>query len=240
MFLNKKKTQIIAEIHPQHHGDMNELKAMILQCKIGGADYVKVQLYNSVKLFSDEKRKYLEIDEKELKEIKLYCDNLGIELFASVFSLEAVDLCEKLDFKIYKIASRTVNDKNLCEKILSLNKPVIASLGMYDWESKGLPFGKKNNLKYLYCVSNYPTNLKDIKMPDFDNSGFNGFSDHTIGIGASIYAVSKGAEYIEKHFTTNKSLNVSTELGHVCSMDFEDLKKLREISDSISLIRSSN
>ena len=42
-------------------------------------------------------------------------------------------------------------------------------------------------------------------MPDFTNSNIKGYSDHTIGT-APVYAVSKGAEYIEKHFTCNKSL----------------------------------
>tara|TARA_Y100000591_G_C21795791_1_gene679258 strand:+ start:547 stop:1266 length:720 start_codon:yes stop_codon:yes gene_type:complete len=237
MYLNRNKVKIIAEVHPQHHGDMDKLKRMVLQCKIGGADYVKVQVYNSEKLFNDDKRKYLEFNESELQEINSYCLSLGIELFASVFSLEGVDLCEKIGFKIYKIASRSINEnKKLCDKILSLNKPVIASLGMYDWKKNGLPFKQNNNVKYLYCVSNYPTKLEEIKMPNFKNEGIHGFSDHTIGIGACLHAVSLGAEYIEKHFSTNKSLNVSTELAHTCSMDFEDLKKLRELADTISLI----
>jgi len=237
MHLNKSKVKIIAEIHPQHHGDMDELKRMILQCKIGGADYVKVQLYNSQKLFNDKKRQYLELNELELRDIKLYCSNIGIELFASVFSLDAVDLCEKLEFKLYKIASRSINeDKEVCEKILSLNKPVIASLGMYDWKKNGLPFRKNENVKYLYCVSNYPTKLEDIDMPNFKNEGIHGFSDHTIGIAACLHSVSLGAQYIEKHFSTNKSLNVSTELAHICSMNLEDLKKLRELADSITLL----
>ena len=47
MYLNRNKVKIIAEVHPQHHGDMDKLKRMVLQCKIGGADYVKVQVYNS-------------------------------------------------------------------------------------------------------------------------------------------------------------------------------------------------
>ena len=55
MHLNRKKVKIIAEVHPQHHGDMDKLKRMVLQCKIGGADYVKVQVYNSEKLFNDDK-----------------------------------------------------------------------------------------------------------------------------------------------------------------------------------------
>ena len=43
-------------------------------------------------------------------------------------------------------------------------------------------FITNKNVKYLYCVSNYPTKLEDIKMPNFKNEGIHGFSDHTIGI----------------------------------------------------------
>lgn len=229
--------KIIAEIHPQHRGSMNEIKRMILQCKTSGADIVKVQLYDGKKLFNNDDRKYLEISKDELAEINDYCKNIDIELSASIFNLNRVDWCEELNFKTYKIASRTVEDKELCEKIISLNKKVIISLGMYDYEKKGLPFEGKN-LEYLYCVSKYPTNLKEIKMPNFKNSIFSGFSDHTIGIGTSIFAASRGAKIIEKHFSNNKSLNVSTEMAHVCSMDQEDLKLLRNIVDSIKLLQS--
>ena len=45
--LNQRKVKIISEIHPQHYGSMSEIKRMILQNKIFGADYVKVQLYTS-------------------------------------------------------------------------------------------------------------------------------------------------------------------------------------------------
>ena len=42
----QRKVKIISEIHPQHLGSMDEAKRMILQSKLGGADFVKVQLYN--------------------------------------------------------------------------------------------------------------------------------------------------------------------------------------------------
>ena len=44
--IDQRKVKIIAEIHPQHMGSIEEIERMILQCKIGGADYVKVQFYN--------------------------------------------------------------------------------------------------------------------------------------------------------------------------------------------------
>ena len=110
---------------------------------------------------------------------------------------------------------------------------------MYDFKRKTVPF-KNENIKYLYCVSKYPTSLEDVDMPNFDDSFFSGFSDHTIGIGASLYAVSRGAEIIEKHFSNNKSLNVSTQQAHVCSMNLKELTELREISDSITLLRNKD
>ena len=55
MEINKKqrKVKIIAEVHPQFFGSMNELERMIMMCKLGGADCVKVQLYNSKELFDN-------------------------------------------------------------------------------------------------------------------------------------------------------------------------------------------
>ena len=112
----KNKVTIISEIHPQHHGSMDEIKRMILQSKIGGADYVKVQLYSSQNLFNNDERKYIEINKTELKEISDYSRNIGIEPMASVFDEERIDWCEELNFKTYKIASITIKEKKTLSK----------------------------------------------------------------------------------------------------------------------------
>ena len=51
----QRKVLIISELYPQHMGDIHELKRMILQSKIGGADIVKLQIYSSEKLWKDKK-----------------------------------------------------------------------------------------------------------------------------------------------------------------------------------------
>jgi sialic acid synthase SpsE len=235
--IDQRKVKIIAEIHPQHMGSIEEIERMILQCKIGGADYVKVQFYNSQNLFGNNEREYLELTKPEFSKIVNYSKQVGIELFPSIFDEERLKWCEELDIKLYKIASRTVEDKKLCNKIIETKKPVIISLGMYDYKNKSVPFQEKNII-YLYCVSKYPTPLIEIDMPNFENSYFKGFSDHTVGISSCIYAVSKGAKYIEKHFSNNKSMNIGTQQAHVCSMDFNDLTDLRKHCDSITLIKN--
>ena len=237
--LKQRKVKIIAEVHPQFMGSMNELERMIIQCKANGADYIKVQLYNSKKLFNNNDRDFLEITKKEFFQIANYSQKIGIKLFASIFDEEKINWCEDAGVDIYKIASRTINDDiKLCEKIIDLNKKVIMSLGMYDFKNKPVPFSN-DNIIYLYCVSKYPTQLTDIDMPDFDNSFFSGFSDHTIGISAALYAVSKGAEYIEKHYSNNSSMNVVTQQAHTCSMNEKELSLLRNLADSITLLRSN-
>ncbi len=241
MKLNKiqKNVEIISELHPQHFGSMKECKRMILQSKLGGADMVKVQLYGSKELFNNEDRSYLEISFDELSELNEFSNRLDIELTASVFDLKRVDWCEKINMKTYKIASVSVKNKELCEKIISLQKRTIISLGMHDYQKLGVPF-EGDKIDYLYCVSKYPTNLKEIKMPNFDDKDaiFKGYSDHTIGIATAIFAITRGALIIEKHFSNNKSLNVETQLAHVCSMNSDELENLRNIANSITLLKS--
>ena len=231
-----KEVKIISEVYPQHNGSINELKRYILLSKLGGASFVKLQLYSSEKLFGNKDRNYLDVKFDELKSLKEFSDQNDIEIFASIFDEEKIEWCEKLNFKYYKIASRTVEDKKLCEKIISCNKTTFISLGMHDWEKNGLPFvGDK--IKYFYCVSKYPTMLGELKFPNFNNGKIVGYSDHTVGISACLKAISKGANYVEKHFSMNKSGNINTELAHVCSMNFDDLKLLKELSDSFSIIK---
>lgn len=229
---------IISEIHPQHGGDLGNATTMILQSKMAGADTVKIQLYDAEHIWGDQERSYQEISKDQLKDLKAYSDSMGIGLFASVFDTERLDWCEELGFPYYKIASRSVIDENLCRAIIATGKPVFISLGMYDWQTKGWPY-KGDNLIYFYCVSKYPTLLHEIEMPEFALGSFLGYSDHTIGIAACLFAVSRGARYIEKHFTLNKGRQGFTEQAHACSMDFDDLRRLRELTDSLSILRTN-
>ena len=98
----QRKIKIIAEVHPQHMGSIEELERMILQCKMGGADFVKVQLYSSKNLFNDDKRNYLELKTEFLRIVK-YSKNIGIKLFASVFDEERFNWCEEANIELYKL-----------------------------------------------------------------------------------------------------------------------------------------
>src|SRR5690606_3348756 len=125
---------------------------------------------------------------------------------------------------------------DLAEKIIATGKRTLVSLGMYDWETKGVPY-KAKNAEYLYCVSKYPGTLEDVKIPDFNTHPFFvGYSDHTPGNTAVYCAIMRGAKVIEKHFTTSKALQQDTEKGHFCSMDTNDLAAIRNFSDEFMIL----
>ena len=227
----ENKMKIISEIGINHNGDFRKIEELIRQSKIGGADYAKFQLYSSVRVFGDESRKQNEFTFKQVRQIKDICDNYGITFFASVFDEEKLEWCEKLDVELYKVASRTVvKEPELCKQIVATKKPVYISLGF--WEENGLPF-EGDNIKYLNCISKYPTSVLDFKNFEY-NDKIVGLSDHSYGVSYALYNIAHGAKVIEKHFTLNKGMNGN---DHIGSMTLEELKLLREYGDQFESIR---
>src|SRR5262249_37195202 len=140
----------------------------------------------------------------EARRLKKWCDEEGIEFMASVFDLERFEWTRELGVRRHKIASRAVENTDLCRQILATGLQTFASLGF--WTAAGVPY-EAPNVQYLYCVPKYPCEYRDLYLPaSFAGSAYAGFSDHTIGIEAALVAVGRGARVLEKHFTLNKGL----------------------------------
>jgi sialic acid synthase SpsE len=222
--------KIIAEIGINWNGEMKLIEELIRQAKIGGASTAKFQLYDSVRLFGDDSRKKYELSYQQAKQAKQLCDVYEIDFLASVFDDERLGWCEKMNVNSYKIASRTLkHDPELCQRIVRLGKPVLASLGMWKM-GVHLPF-LENNVRYLHCISKYPTSACDLEKPILDERVI-GVSDHSYGIGFALYAIAHGARVVEKHFTLEKSAQGN---DHVGSMDLRELKHLREYGDLLAI-----
>ena len=121
----------------------------------------------------------------------------------------------------------------LVDRIIGLGKKTFVSVPKgYD----AAKLTKGENDIYLYCVTNYPTLLEEVDLPDFRDSPFDGFSDHSLGISAAIYARSKGCRYLEKHFTLSHSWQLSNEKAHLGSMDVEQLSAITAMSRDIDIM----
>jgi sialic acid synthase SpsE len=227
---------IISELHNQYSGDLALAEQMILQSKTFGAHAVKVQLYDAGQLYGNRRRQYLSLSFDDTRRLKEYADQLHIDFFASFFDEERLGWCLELDFPALKIASITLKRfPDLCRQAVETGKHTLVSLGLYEWKTQPVPFDA-SNVEYLYCVAKYPALLEDLEMPDFHDSFFVGYSDHTIGVHASLYAIARGAQVLEKHFTLSPALQKETELAHAGSMTVADLQRIRTFAEAVQVL----
>lgn len=229
--------EIIAEIHPQHGGSLSVIREMIREAKNCGADMVKLQLYDPQKLIGPD-WEYLRLSESDCKTIYQWCTQESIELSASVFDHERLGWCLNMGMKHLKIASITLrDDPKLCDEIVRKAERVTISLGF--WQQRDLPYAPSEKIRYLYCMPKYPAFYEDMTdFPEFFSSQtFTGYSDHTLGLGISLLAISRGAKVIEKHMTLSKMCGKKTEKAHICSMTPTELAELRRFGGELFRVR---
>lgn len=251
MSLDTKGVYIIGEIGVNHNGDMLIAKKLIQNAKNSGVNAVKFQSVKPEKTkikaapfakYQQENVSYkssfemsmkLRLSYENHKELIKYCEELGVTFFSTGFDEDSVDMLDNLGVQFHKIPSGEINNFKLIKHIALKNKPIIISTGMaelYEIDEciKYIRGYNNSNLTILHCVSLYPTdfeklNLNFIKTLKHLYDAKIGFSDHTLGIEASIAAVALGAEVIERHITLDKTMEGP---DHKTSLNPEELKLL--------------
>ncbi len=177
--------------------------------------------------------------------LKAHCEEKGMEFMSSPFSLEAVDLLEKLYVKRYKIGSGEVSNQLMLERIARTGKPVILSSGMSSFAEldETTLFLKEKQVEYsvLQCTTAYPTEpaqwglnvMSELKQ----RYGVPvGFSDHSGDIYACLAAVTLGAEIVEFHVVFDKQM-FGPDAGSSLTMD--QVKQLVEGVGQITKAQNS-
>ena len=175
-----------------------------------------------------------------------YAKKKKILCFSTPFDPTSVDMLEKNNCPIYKIGSFELNDFILLTKVAKTKKPVILSTGMATYQEikSSIKILRKYGTKkiiLLKCTSSYPASLNELNLETISDMKQKfgckvGFSDHSIGILASIVAVCFGATIIEKHFTINKKDGA---IDSKFSSDFEELKMLCDYCKKIDTIKGT-
>ncbi len=256
-----ERPKIIAEVSGNHEGSKKKFLKLIKSAFENGADIVKIQTYEpkDITLKNNNNEFYVKKGIWKNKHLwDLYSDactpfswhkdafrlakNLNKIIFSSPFSLRGVDLLEKLNVKIYKIASFEITDLKLIRYIASKKKPIIISTGMATKNeiNRAIKEIRKFHKKIIimHCVSDYPTklvntNLKNIKrLRKYYKNNLIGLSDHTKDITSSLVSIPLGVVAIEKHFKLN-----SNSKSHDSSFSItpSQLKNLRDISEQVFL-----
>lgn len=218
----------VAEIGLNHDGNPNIAHELIRAAKTSGAHIAKFQFGWRNK---PDEMNY--IDAARAAQYRQWCDYWGIEMMASIITEDALDLARGIDLKRYKIASRTVVDNpKLCERVLGEGRETFVSLGM--WEGTAFPFGPPSDtLRYIFCRSKYPTYPEELNLPaSFAPDSYFGYSDHCSGIEACLLAIARGAQFIEKHLTLNKTSQVIRD--HILSATPPELSLLTTTGDAMA------
>ena len=232
---NKHKCFIVAEISANHSGNINILKKTMLKAKESGADAIKIQTYEANTITLNSKNNHFMINDSSIwkgkklynlyksaetpfnwhKEIFSFAKKNHIFCFSAPFDLTAINLLNKLNCPMFKIASPEIEDLRIVEEVAKSKKPIIISTGIADEKNiaDALKVCKKHknfNVILLNCISSYPAkddelNLKHINILK-KYTEIVGYSDHSKSDLAAIASVANGGKVIEKHFILNKKI----------------------------------
>jgi N,N'-diacetyllegionaminate synthase len=248
----KNHVYIIAEIGPNHNGNVKLALEMIDRIAKTGVDAIKFQLVNPELLYSkdsfkalyqkknDSAKSPIEMSRKyQLKKedhLTLYerCDFWRIDYICTAFDLESLLFIDSnIPLSFYKIASGEIFSLDIIEYMAKRNKPVILSTGMatYSEISTSIDLINQNfkkDITILHCISNYPARFEEVNLNNIIElkRRFNypvGFSDHTIGNDCAMASVALGAIMVEKHVTFDKNAEGP---DHKASIDIDELKSL--------------
>ncbi len=240
---------IIAEAGVNHNGSLELAKKMADVAKQAGADIVKYQTAKPELVISrfapkaeyqkestGEAESQLEMVKKihfgfdAHRELKEYCDSIGIMYLSTPFDMDSIEFLKDMDMPVWKIPSGEITNLPYLERVAQLKKPIIMSTGMSEISEvkDALDILYKNgatDVTILHCNTEYPTPLEDANvkaMLDLQKSFGTkvGYSDHTLGLEAPLAAVSLGAAVIEKHFTLDKNMEGP---DHGASMNPDEL-----------------
>lgn len=185
-----------------------------------------------------EHREFLEFTVEQHRELKEYCEKYSIIYSTSVWDLTSAKEIISLNPKLIKIPSAMNTNFKLLELLCNNYKGEIhISTGMTTDEELDKIinfFISKNRVQdiILYsCTSGYPVPFEDVCLCEIlklKNKYGNlvkdiGFSGHHNGIAIDVAAYTLGANYIERHFTLNRTWKGT---DHAASLEPDGLRRL--------------
>lgn len=221
---------IIGEIGLNHNGDLEIAKQLIDVAAEAGCDAVKFQKRTPAICVPEEQkgimrdtpwgrmtyldyRYKVEFEEPEYREIDRYAESKGIDWFASPWDVQAVDFLEAFAPVCYKVASATLTDDAVLDKLAKSGRPVISSTGMSTMDEirHAVSRLEKNNLILAHTTSTYPCsndeiNLRMMKALETEFDIPVGYSGHERGLQITLAAVALGACLIERHITLDRAM----------------------------------
>jgi N-acetylneuraminate synthase len=183
-------------------------------------------------------REYLEFNLDQHRQLQAWCKENNVEYSASVWDVTSAKEITSLNPALIKVPSACNLNRELLEYICeNFGGEIHLSFGMTtkEEEEKIIAFfeSKKRNrdLVIYSCTSGYPVPFEDVCLLEITRLQKDyasrikaiGFSGHHLGIAIDSAAVALGAEWIERHFTLDRTWKGT---DHAASLEPDGLRRI--------------
>jgi N-acetylneuraminate synthase len=222
---------IIGEVALSHDGSLGQAHAYIDAIAGAGADAVKFQTHIAaaestadepfrVKFSRQDASRYdywkrMEFTEAQWQGLAAHCRERNVLFLSTPFSIEAIELLERVGQPFWKIASGETGNTVFLDRMLDTGIPIVLSTGMSPLaeidaavarvKARGNPVG------VLQCTTAYPCPPERIglNMVPFFRERYGcwvGLSDHSATIFAGLAAATVGIDVLELHVTMSREM----------------------------------
>lgn len=222
---------VIGEVAQAHDGSLGMAHAFIDAIADAGADGVKYQTHIAaaestpsepfrVRFAQQDATRFdywrrMEFTEDGWLGLAQHAAERGLLFLSSPFSIEAVELLERVGVPAWKIASGEVANVPMFERIATTGLPVLLSTGMSPWSEidRAVEQVRAADLPLLVfqCTSSYPCPPDKVGLNVLEElkSRYQcpvGLSDHSGVIFPGIAAALMGVDMVEVHVTLSREM----------------------------------
>ncbi|MDO5500559.1 MAG: N-acetylneuraminate synthase family protein [Propionibacteriaceae bacterium] len=253
------RVYVTGEIGINHNGDLDNALRLIDAAVHAGADAVKFQKRTPEVCTPRDQwdlerdtpwgrmpyidyRHRVEFGVEEYGRIDEYCKAKGIDWFASPWDVESVDFLEQFDLPAHKVASASLTDDELLQRLRATGRTVILSTGMSTPTQIRHAVEVLGSEQILMChaTSTYPARPEELNLrmintlnAEYPNVPI-GYSGHETGLQTTLAAVALGAVFIERHITLDRAMWGSDQAASVEPGGFERLvRDIRVIENAL-------
>jgi N-acetylneuraminate synthase len=193
-----------------------------------------------------EHREFLEFTADQHRHLQEVCRRNGVEYSSSVWDLPSAREIVALQPEFLKVPSATNSNTELLTFLCDeFGGELHISLGMTDRaEEEALVAlldaqGRLGSTVLYACTSGYPVPFEDLCLGEItrlrDSYGARlagvGFSGHHLGIAADVAAMTLGADWIERHFTLDRTMRGT---DHAASLEPDGMRRLARDMRAVS------
>ena len=227
----RSRCVIIGEVAQAHDGSLGLAHAFIDAIANAGGDAVKFQTHIAnaesttaepwrVRFSAQDATRFdywrrMEFTDEQWCGLKRHAEERGLLFLSSPFSMEALELLERLQVAAWKVASGEIGNVPMLDRMIETRRPIILSSGMSTTaeldDAVARVKGAAVPLTVLQCTSMYPCPPEKVGVhliPEFRvrYGCAVGLSDHSGTIFPGLVAATLDADVIEVHVTLSRDM----------------------------------